>query len=70
MSDLATIAQLLAATGPYGIIAILWRAHAEKERALLELTEKFARVVADATVANRSIAAAMRELRDAVEARP
>jgi len=61
----------LAASGPYGIVAILlvalWKVHERKDEALRELYERVAEMSAAQTAAFVKVEAALVALRDVIE---
>ncbi|MFW5739869.1 MAG: hypothetical protein ACOC1F_05845 [Myxococcota bacterium] len=70
-SGLATFAEILQATGPYGLVAILgwafWRVNEKKDRELKALHEKIVELAEAQTTAIVKVEAALVALRDAIE---
>jgi len=71
MEGLSSIAQMLQATGPYGLVAVLgwafWRVNEKKDRELKALHEKIVQLAEAQTVAIVKVEAALVALRDAIE---
>jgi hypothetical protein len=67
----SSIAQMLQATGPYGLVAILgwafWRVNEKKDRELKVLGEKVVAMAEAQTAAIIKVEAALVALRDAIE---
>mgnify|MGYP001293448661 CR=1 FL=1 len=67
----ATIAEMLKATGPYGLVAILgygfWRVIEKKDKEVKELYEKVAQISEAQTAAITKVEAALLALREAIE---
>jgi hypothetical protein len=70
-SGLATFAEILQATGPYGLVAVLgwafWRINEKKDRELKALHEKIVELAEAQTTAIVKVEAALVALRDAIE---
>jgi len=70
-SGLATFAEILQATGPYGLVAVLgwafWRINEKKGRELKALHEKIVELAEAQTIAIVKVEAALVALRDAIE---
>jgi hypothetical protein len=70
-SGLATFAEILQATGPYGLVAVLgwafWRINEKKVRELKALHEKIVQLAEAQTAAIVKVEAALVALRDAIE---
>ena len=70
-SGLATFAEILQATGPYGLVAVLgwafWRVNEKKDRELKALHEKIVELAEAQTTAIVKVEAALVALRDAIE---
>lgn len=69
-SGLATFAEILQATGPYGLVAVLgwafWRINEKKDRELKALHEKIVALAEAQTAAIVKVEAALVALRDAI----
>lgn len=70
-SDFATFAEILQATGSYGLVAVLgwafWRINEKKDRELKVLHEKIVQLAEAQTAAIVKVEAALVALRDAIE---
>lgn len=70
-SNVATLAEILQATGPYGLVAVLgwafWRVNEKKDRELKLLHEKIVELAEAQTTAIVKVEAALVALRDAIE---
>lgn len=71
MDNLSTIAQVLEATGPYGLVGALgmafWRLNEKKDAQLRELFDKVAEMGRVQTEAVIKVEAALVALKDAIE---
>ncbi len=71
VSGFATFAELLQATGPYGLVAVLgwafWRVSEKKDRELKALGEKVVAMAEAQTAAITKVEAALVALRQAIE---
>jgi hypothetical protein len=69
-SGLATFAEILQATGPYGLVAVLgwafWRINEKKDRELKALHERIVAFAEAQTAAIIKVEAALVALRDAI----
>jgi hypothetical protein len=68
---LASIASVLAASGPYGLVVALswafWRSNEKKDAELRELSQQVVRMVEAQTAATEKVEAALVSLRGAIE---
>ena len=71
MTTLATTAEFLKATGPYGLVAILawafWRVNEKKDIEIRALYEKVAQISEAQTVAITKVESALLALKEAIE---